>query len=237
MSLSDVVDPSQTHAVYANVDPPPTPQHTVKPTSTSPSNIVQTPTPKDEYESIEDYIGSKAAPSTVTPPPDSTEYYNTKHTSDTSADENNYAEVAATDKDVNPYALEDDMYVYMKSNTVSPLHDLMADQPAPSLPQRTEPSPKPIHKYQNLDFDLENETVTASPPSASPKKVARNDPKIMTELHFPPQINSDSVASQSPASSVGSGGKQKEDEVKLYVNVTHDEGTYEGEEELYEVLT
>ena len=231
MSLSEVIDPTQAHAVYANVDPPPTPQHAVKPNSTCPPNVL---TPKDDYESVEDYIGSKAASNAVTPPPDSTEYYNTRHTSDT-MDENNYAEVAAADKDVNPYALEDDQYIYMKSNTVSPLHGLMADVPAPTPPERTEASPKTkVHKYQNLDFDLENESVTVSslsPPSASPNKVAHNDPKIMAELHFPPQTNSDS------ANSVGGGGKQKEDKVKLYVNVTHDKETYEGEEELYEVLT
>ena len=223
-SLIDVVDPVQTHAYYANITGPPTPEHAYKPSE---------PDDKEEsYENVQDFLGTSTASASASPQrhsspqgPSSTEYYNYKPpVTDTAEEDYNYIEVNKPGVE-NPYALEDDQYVYMKSHSgSSPAHQ-QAEPPQTEanskkhqhLDYHSTEAPRPgpkDHKYSNLDYEGEG-IVRAS---TDPKKPSR---EIMAELHFPPKAESVSTGSASSA------GKKH-----LYMNLIDDDGP----EQLYEEL-
>ena len=221
-SLIDVVDPVQTHAVYGNIDPPPTPEHKLKPI--------------EDYESIDEFLGNNSrAPS----PPSNTEYYNFKPPSGNvvqehvQEDDYNYVEVtkpAAATETENPYLLEDNQYIYMAHSGSNPVEQQTAVSTTEESSSNYQNLPDFVgtgvrervdsEGYTHLDYQGGERPISGQSPSSSNTPYTSSKSNVMTELHFPPKTGS--------TTSGNSDGKRG-----LYMNLLPEDGG----EELYEELT
>ncbi|XP_064383095.1 mucin-2-like isoform X3 [Halichondria panicea] len=216
-SLIDVLDPSQTHTVYANIDPPPTPEHTLKPI--------------EDYESVDEFLGNGSrAPS----PPPNTEYYNFKPPSSSVQDDDyNYVEVTkpVSTETENPYLLEDNQYIYMahsgsnaadqQTATSTTEEDSSSYQNIPDFVGTGGARERMDSKgYTHLEYEGGERPIAGQSASTDNKPHTSSKTKVMAELHFPPK--SGSTTSDTSVSNK-----------KQYVNLL----LGDRDEELYEELT
>jgi len=210
-SLTDVLDPIQTHTVYSNINPPQTPDHQTKTT---------TQQDQDEYVTVDDFLGPVA--SADTPPSNTPEYYNynpldpplAPPVQPDPADDYNYVEVIKPNVE-DPYTLEDNQYIYMQSrHETGPAGARPIDQfldiraHSGSSPAGHSDEHEVGKKYQNFERDQQKKryvNINDFEGGTSPRHTKE---KIMAELHFPPKT--------APAAAVFADDKQEE----LYEELT-----------------
>lgn len=217
--------------MYANIDPPPTPDHALKQTATE---------EKEDYESIDDFFGNGShAPS----PPPASDYYNYKPSLAPKPEEDdNYVEVpskmttAVTDPE-NPYLLEDNEYMYMSrsGNAGTTAEQVVASETGTDTPsyqniprsivgRGTDVGRERVDSkgYTELEYEGSRDSHR---PSVVPLDSTTKSSDVMAELHFP----SSSTQQQQPKSEASSSivGTNK----RTYVNLLP------AGDELYEELT
>ncbi len=196
--------------MYANVNPPPTPEHALKATTEE----------KEDYENVDDFLGkSSRAPS----PPPASEYYNYKPSIVNPEEDYNYIEVT---KQLPNALSEEDEYMYMSRTGASSVDqqavtgiDTPSYQNLPSFAGTDTPKERLDSKgYTELEY--ERDSIKPSVVQSNTKPKPSPKPSVMAELHFP----STSSQQRNETSLVG---KDK----RRYINLLP------AGEEMYEELT